>query len=162
MPRLLSADDLPSLRTTKPKGFGEVKDEWETPPEVFKPLVMEFGGFELDPAANDHNSLGKRHYDLADGSDGLALAWYGRVWLNPPYSEWGRWARKALREVRGGAVPLVVALLPVDTSTRAFHDAIWGKAEVRFIRGRLRYYYQGVPGPHPARFSSMIVIWRKI
>jgi phage N-6-adenine-methyltransferase len=142
--------------------FAKVKDDWETPPAVFKQAQMEFGGFELDPAANPENKLCKRYFSLVNDQDGLELAWYGRVWLNPPYSQWGKWVRKALREVKRGTVPLVAALLPVDTSTKAFHETILGKAEIRFLPSRLRFYWRGAPGPHPARFSSMIVVWRRL
>ena len=137
-----------------------IKDDWETPPDLFKQLEMEFGRFNLDPCANSLNTMCVKYYDESD--DGLGLAWYGRVWMNPPYSEWGKWAQKAVKEIKKGATTLIIALLPVDTSTKAFHECILGKAEIRFLPRRLRYNYHGKPGPHPARFPSMIVIWRKV
>lgn len=142
------------------KPFGKVKNDWETPPDIFKRLVMEFGGFDLDPAANSSNKMCNRYFDKSD--DGLKKPWWGRIYLNPPYSECGKWTAKALKEIKRGATTLVVALLPVDTSTKAFHDHILGKAEIRFLSKRLKYYYLGKPGPHAARFPSMIVIWRRL
>jgi len=142
--------------------FFKVKDDWETPPDLFNQLSTEFGGFDLDPAANTLNHLTDAFYSLEYGDDGLRLAWYGKVWLNPPYSEWGKWVRKGVDEIRNGRARLLVALLPVDTSTKAFHQLILGKAEIRFLPKRLTYYYRGVPGPHPARFPSMICVWRSL
>ena len=46
-------------------------------------------------------------------------------------------------------------LIPARTDTRAFHDYIYGKAEIRFIKGRLKYGGIGV-----APFPSMIVIFK--
>ena len=51
---------------------------------------------------------------------------------------------------------LVVALLPSRTDTKWFHDYIYGKAEIRFIKGRLKFG----DSKNSAPFPSMIVIWR--
>jgi hypothetical protein len=53
--------------------FAKVKDDWETPPAVFKQAQMEFGGFELDPAANPENKLCKER----SGRSGTGLVWSG-------------------------------------------------------------------------------------
>ncbi len=50
-------------------------------------------------------------------------------------------------------------LIPARTDTRAFHEYIYHKAEIRFIRGRLRFRVNGKPGD-AAPFPSMIVIFR--
>lgn len=60
----------------------------------------------------------------------------------------------------------VVALLPARTDTIRFHEYILGKAEVRFLKGRLFFEVNGKPilnsdgKPQPAPFPSMVVIWR--
>lgn len=46
-------------------------------------------------------------------------------------------------------------LIPARTDTRWFHDYIYGKAEIRFIKGRLRFN----DGKQGAPFPSMIVIY---
>ena len=63
------------------------------------------------------------------------------------------WVEKAFETAaRGG---LVVMLLPARTDTRWFHDYIYGKAEVRFIRGRLKFG----DSKNSAPFPSMVVIF---
>lgn len=60
------------------------KDDYYTPKDVFDALGLEFdldvsappGGVPWVPA--------KRYYTLED--DGLTQPWFGRVWMNPPYS----------------------------------------------------------------------------
>lgn len=52
---------------------------------------------------------------------------------------------------------VVVMLIPARTDTRWFHDYIYGKAEIRFIRGRLHFNNSKNSAPFP----SMIVVFRK-
>lgn len=49
-------------------------------------------------------------------------------------------------------------LLPVRTDTKWFHDFIYGKAEIRFIRGRLKFGNSKNSVPFP----SMVVVFRGI
>lgn len=143
-----------------PKDFKKVRDEWETPPDLYRTLNREFK-FTLDPASTPENVLvGKAP------KDGLAMSWAGeRVYCNPPYSNWRPWVEKAKHEALNHTCKVAVLLLPVDTSTKAFHQYIWADhgprvgVEVRFLKSRLKYYYKGKPGPHPARFASMVVVF---
>ena len=48
-------------------------------------------------------------------------------------------------------------LIPARTDTKAFHDFIYHKAEVRFIRGRLKFG----GSKNSAPFPSMIVIFKE-
>lgn len=48
-------------------------------------------------------------------------------------------------------------LIPARTDTRYFHEYIYGKAEIRFVKGRLRFG----DGTSPAPFPSMVVIFRE-
>ena len=76
--------------------------------------------------------------------------------MNPPYGrEIGLWVKKASEEVKRG-VPLVVCLLPARTDTKWFHECIYGKAEIRFIKGRLKFG----DSKNSAPFPSMVVIFR--
>jgi len=139
------------------------KTDWETPPKFFDELWEEFNGFHLDPACalTDYTAekiiaAGGKGFDIE--ADGLKQDWFGRVWLNPPYGdEEVSWIRKAYEETQNGNASLVVALLPVRTDTIRWHKYIHGKAEVRFIKGRLRF----VGAPASAPFPSCLVIWRK-
>lgn len=47
-------------------------------------------------------------------------------------------------------------LIPARTDTKAFHEFIYGKAEIRFIRGRLHFNGLKVNAPFP----SMIVVYK--
>ena len=76
------------------------------------------------------------------------------VWCNPPYGrEIGKWVEKAAK-----SKALVVMLLPARTDTKWFHTYIYGKAEIRFVKGRLKFG----DGKGNAPFPSMIVIFRNM
>ena len=47
-------------------------------------------------------------------------------------------------------------LLPARTDTRWFHDYILGRAEIRFVRGRLKF--GGTKNSAP--FPSMVVVFQ--
>ena len=134
--------------------FSSATDLWETPQDFFDKLDAEFG-FTTDVCAVPENA--KCDCYFTPEVDGLSIAWAGRCWMNPPYGrKIGKWVKKAHDEVERG-VPLVVCLLPARTDTKWFHDYIYGKAEIRFIRGRLKFG----GSKNSAPFPSMIVIFRK-
>ena len=131
--------------------FSSATPEWATPQDFFDKLNEEFH-FDLDPCSTHENAKCFYHFTRED--DGLSKEWSGhRVFCNPPYGrEIGPWVAKC---ARGGA-DIAVALLPSRTDTRWFHDHIYGKAEIRFIKGRLKF--GGCKDSAP--FPSMVVIWR--
>lgn len=131
--------------------------EWGTPQALFDELDAEFD-FSLDVAASDQNKKCAKYFTIED--NGLEQDWSkDTCYMNPPYgNDLREWTKKALEESENGAV--VVGLLPVRSDTRWFHDYVLHKAEVRFIKGRVKYD-TGEDEPMPATFPSMVVIWRK-
>lgn len=132
--------------------FSRKTDEWETPQEFFEKLDSEFN-FEIDVCATSENS--KCSSFIGKDDDGLSLEWQGhRCWMNPPYSQVAKWMKKAHEESQKGST--VVCLVPARTDTKWFHDFVIGKAEVRFIKGRLRFG----SSQYNATFPNMLVIYR--
>ena len=131
--------------------FSSKKDDWATPQDFFNRLDAEFH-FTLDPCANDENHKCKKYYTKEQ--DGLAQSWAGEcVFCNPPYGrELPKWVKKCHEEAVHATV---VMLIPARTDTRVFHDYIYGKAEIRFIRGRLKFD----DGKSSAPFPSMVVVF---
>ena len=116
-------------------------DSWATPKAVYDALDAEFC-FNDDPCP-------------LEGTGGLERAWGSTVFLNPPYSNPAPWVQKAYLESCLGKT--VVGLLRGDTSTRWFHEWVLPYAELRFVKGRLRFNGNG-----RAPFSSIIAIWRAV
>ena len=131
--------------------FSSKTDEWETPSELFNKLNEEFN-FTLDPCCTKENAKCERYFTIAE--NGLAHDWSNDVvFMNPPYGrEIGKWIEKAYRESLRGAI--VVCLIPARTDTKYWHDYIFNKAEIRFLKGRVKFSNKG-----SAPFPSAIVIY---
>jgi phage N-6-adenine-methyltransferase len=148
------------LNTAKTRNNGRYNGngrDWATPPEVFDPLHAEFR-FTLDPCCTFETRKCPRYF--TEEADGLTQPWgQDRVFMNPPYGrEIYAWTRKAVEEAKAGA--LVVGLLPASTDLRWWHeDVVPNAAEVRYIRGRVRFL---TGGPYRASgfFASVVVVWR--
>lgn len=134
--------------------FSSRSDDWATPVEVFQKLDAEFH-FNLDPCADDQNHKCERYFTKE--MDGLSQNWGGyRVFCNPPYGrEVSKWVKKAYEEAHKENT-IVVMLIPARTDTKWFHDYVYNRAEIRFIKGRLTF---GDSTEH-APFPSLVVIYR--
>ena len=133
--------------------FSSKSDEWSTPQDVFDNLDAEFH-FNLDPCCTHENRKCENHYTKED--NGLKYSWGGySVFCNPPYSNIAEWVEKCYREGTKDNTT-VVLLIPSRTDTKYFHNFIYNRAEIRFVKGRLKF------GGHSnsAPFPSMIVIFR--
>ena len=136
--------------------FSSATDEWATPQGFFDELNKEFH-FTLDPAADETNHKCEKFFTKEQ--NGLACPWGGRtVFCNPPYGrEIGKWVQKAWEEHTANGNTIVM-LLPARTDTKWFHKYIYGKAEIRFVRGRLKFGGAAWNAPFP----SMVVIFRRV
>lgn len=111
----------------------DTTDEWYTPRGIIKAL----GPFDLDPCSPRVRlfDTARRYYTKDD--DGLLQDWFGRVWLNPPYSEpmLTRFVTKLADHGDG------VALLFNRLDTKLFHDVIFPRADsLFFLRDRVYFY----------------------
>lgn len=134
--------------------FSSETDMWATPIEFYNKLNEEFN-FTLDPCATDSNHKCEKYY--TEQQNGLAQSWEGNtVFCNPPYGrELPKWVKKAYEESLNKDTT-VVMLIPARTDTRYFHDYIYNKAEIRFLKGRLKFG----DSKNSAPFPSMVVIFK--
>lgn len=135
--------------------FSSKKDDWETPQWLFDDLDSEFH-FTLDPCADESNHKCDKYFTKSE--DGLSKCWKGEtVFCNPPYGrKIGEWVKKCyLHGMNGDGI--AVMLIPSRTDTKWFHEYIYHKSEIRFIKGRLKFGDSKTSAPFP----SMIVIFKK-
>lgn len=136
-----------------PGMMSSATDDWATPLSFFRTVELEFGAFDLDVCADANNAKAAKFFDRE--KNGLAQEWTGKCWMNPPYGKRiGEWMAKARESALHGAV--VVCLVPARTDTAWWHESVEGHAEVRFIRGRLKFG----GGKDSAPFPSALVIFR--
>jgi phage N-6-adenine-methyltransferase len=132
--------------------FRSTTDLWSTPQPLFDTLNAEFG-FTLDVCALPDNAKCAAYFTPIQ--DGLQQVWTGSCWCNPPYGAViGRWVQKAYESAQAGA--LVVCLLPARPDTGWWHHFVMRFAEVRFLKGRLKF--GGARNSAP--FPSAVVIFK--
>src|SRR5438094_81659 len=142
-------------RSTARTLFSRSSDEWATPQWLVDTISRGFGRFDLDPCATLENAKAPRYFTAA--VDGLSQPWGRCNWLNPPYSQVGRWLQKAANEAEKGA--FVWALVPSRTDTRWWHQIVAPRAlAYGFLKGRVRFERaNGARGPAP--FPSCLILF---
>ena len=134
--------------------FSSKTDLWSTPNDFFDKLNDEFH-FTLDPCSTHENAKCYRHF--TEEENGLLQDWGNEVvFCNPPYGRQIKyWVKKAYEESQKDNTT-VVMLIPARTDTIYFHEYIYHKAEIRFIKGRLKFGN----AKNSAPFPSMVVIFK--
>lgn len=97
--------------------------EYYTPPEIVEAARAVMGGIDLDPASSpaaNERVRAARIYTAAD--DGLSLPWWGRVWMNHPFSRENNkvWPRKLIAEYRADNVDQARCITFAATSEEWF------------------------------------------
>lgn len=111
-------------------------DNWFTPLSILNQL----GSFDLDPCTSIYRPWDTAlfHYCF-ENMDGLECSWFGRVWLNPPFSNKDMWLDRMVEHNNG------IVLIAARTETKAFFKYVWGKAmAICFIKGRP--YFHDIKG----------------
>lgn len=130
-----------------------------TPRALFLQLNAEFK-FTLDAAADATNALCPDFFSIDD--DALSRDWLGIVFCNPPYSRCDAFVRKGAAEAAKGAT--VVMLVPVRADTNWWHDVALKFAQIRWIRGRVRFGRGSSTRPAnewtTAPFASCVLVFR--
>lgn len=130
------------LARRKPADYS---DEFYTPQRVTSAL----GKFNLDPCAGPTTQHGAVNYRRPD-DDGLVLNWFGRVWLNPPYSNIYEWSAKFQEHANG------IILVSARCETGWFQRLASAASGLLLMKGRLRFDRPGLPGAGPTVGSVLI------
>ncbi len=119
---------------------------WATPQDFFDKLDKEFN-FDLDVCAVPETAKCEKFF--TPEIDGLSQEWRGTCFMNPPYGrEVIQWVKKAYEESQKGAT--VVCLIPARVDTKWFHEYAMKAAEIRFVRGRLKFGGSATAAPFPS------------
>ena len=133
--------------------FSSKTDLWSTPNDFFDKLNDEFR-FTLDPCSTHENAKCYKHF--TEEENGLLQDWGNEVvfFILPYGRQIKYWVKKAYEESQKDNTK-VVMLIPARTDTIYFHEYIYHKAEIRFIKGRLKFGN----AKNSAPFPSMVVIF---
>lgn len=118
-------------------------DERYTPMWVLELAQKIMGGIDLDPCADPLKRVpAERHFTKDD--NGLEQSWFGRVWLNPPFSNSGEWVKHLSIYFHAGSVSEAIVLVPTMTlSNKAFRLLMRSTASCfTLLDGRLAFKNQ--------------------
>lgn len=115
------------------------KDVWQTPASIWEP-IDERVTIDLDPCAGPETEIGTENIRPSEG-DGLAVPWYGTVFVNPPFSEKGDWLEYAVEQYLAGNVERVFLVTPDSTDVKGWwHPYIADHCRFTWFKyGRLNY-----------------------
>lgn len=106
-------------------------NEWYTPPRYIEAARRVMGSIDLDPAScEEANRTVKAACYYTEEMNGLALPWYGNVWMNPPFNMPGKrmsqysWGLKGYEEYKSGRVSQIITTMYSTGKNKWLHQ-IW-------------------------------------
>lgn len=136
------------------------RDVRYTPEWLLDEIVAAFGPISLDPCYAEGSFVQADRHITAE-QDALVTPWSGRLaFMNPPYSAAAVFLDRAYIAWVNGECETVIALVPVRTNTRVFHERCAGVADVVFMKGRPNFvnpFAPNVSGQIP--FGTCLIVW---
>jgi phage N-6-adenine-methyltransferase len=117
-------------------------EESYTPSKYIESARVVMGSIDLDPASNAmaQETVKAAAYFTSE-TDGLAQAWSGNVWLNPPFTALviNKFIDKAASHFMAGEVSQAIVLTNNNTDTSWFHQGASVAAAICFTKGRINF-----------------------
>jgi len=139
------------------------QDDYWTDAELIERARATLGGcIDLDPASawhpNSHVVKAKRFYSVTE--NGLVNPWFGRIWLNPPFSEWKSWADKVVSELdTNAAISALLVLSNTRTITAKYFDPVLKRAQSMCVLSG-RWSFWGTDKDGSPSNGSVILLMR--
>jgi ParB family chromosome partitioning protein len=167
----LIAEPAAAVATLPARAEGKAKrhydpgatSEWYTPGAYLDAARAAMGGIDLDPASCAHANKTVRaatYFDRA--ADGLSRHWFGRVWLNPPYSDFkgqaAAWATKLLAEYRAGRVEQAVLLVNLSVAYQPAFQAVARVGAVCMVDHRIQFVSAAGQSDRPTQANMLLYL----
>jgi phage N-6-adenine-methyltransferase len=129
------------------------RDEYRTPPYLFRWANELIGGIMYDTACTNENALETPIWADEKTSDALSCIWISKCWCNPPYSECRRWIDYAIKQNA-----ITAMLIPSNNGESYYKPLIESSHEISII-GRIAFIgADGKPKSGNNRGSSLFII----
>lgn len=137
-----------------------LNDEYGTPLIQYKLACFRWGiKPQLDVCTNPANAKCDAYWTIQD--DALSHQWDMDFFMNPPYSRVREFMEYAYQQHKKHNVDALI-LVYAKTDTKWWHDLVEGKAEIHFVRGRIKFNdMNGNMTKNSAPYPSVWIIWRK-
>lgn len=140
---------MKSFVSTDPGSHKGKTDSWLTPLWIIDALGNDF---DLDPCGFEFHKTAKEVWQLP--KCGLKNEWFGKVWLNPPYSQAKEWLKKLSIHKNGSCL--------IFSRTGTLCSYMKDCDHLFFFRKRIRFLdYKLNIAPFNPGADSMILSWGK-
>lgn len=132
---------FPDLIDPRQLDAGDESDGWYTPTWMIELVRKLLGDIDTDPATcAAAQAIVQASHWYTEHEDGLAHPWYGKLWLNPPYSGPAKWTDKAIAHYRAGDVYEALILTNSYTET-AWWQRMAAAGSMLFLAGRMNFWH---------------------
>jgi phage N-6-adenine-methyltransferase len=140
-------------------------DEYATPDDIYKDGCKKYKiKPKLDVSGSRKHHKVKRYF--SKNKNALEQDWKVDFWMNPPYSQVGKFMKKAYEEHKKWNVNGII-LVYSKTDTKWFNRYVYNQkknkwlAEFYPIEGRIKFWKNGKKTEFPAPYPSCFIIYRK-
>lgn len=143
--RDVAASEEPGKAVTVHVANNSGNMEWYTPAQYIEAAREAMGSIDTDPASCEFaNQTVKATTFYTFENDGLAHAWSGNVWLNPPYCQplISHFAEAVTAKYSDGEIAQAIVLVNNATETAFFQRMTEEATAICFPKGRIRYINQ--------------------
>lgn len=136
-------------------------DDWYTPPHIVECVRLALGGhIDLDPASHViANSIVQATTFYTRDQKGELQPFFGRVFLNPPFSDWPDWVDKVLSENNAGSMEAIVMLGATRTLSAQYFEPLLRRVDaICVISGRTPFWGIGTESDSPTDGHFLLYI----
>ena len=134
-------------------------DNWFTPAVFIEAARLVMGNIDLDPASCDYaNQTVKADTYYTVETNGLRQEWFGRIWLNPPYSSTQAFIEKLLTSDFEQAI----VLINNSTETYWFRKLVEFASAIVFVTGRIKFEREDGPRKTPLQGQAIIYFGNRV
>jgi phage N-6-adenine-methyltransferase len=147
---------------------GQSKQTYQTDRAFIEAVVLRFGAITFDLAAEPETAQAEGFFTKED--DAFTYDWAdpalgNHLWLNPPFSHIGMWAKRcmtSMRRIRREQPERradLSFLVPASIGSDWFAEFVWDSARVLALTGRLQFVDADDPYPKDcilARFGTHV------
>lgn len=149
------------MKSIKHLSIIKEQDNYDTPPKLFNKACKIYKIRPvLDVCASSSSNLCYDFFTEVNDSLLPYFKWDVDFFMNPPYSKVEKFMKKAWYEYKKYNVDALI-LIFAKTDTKWWHSFVEGKAEVHFIKGRIKFYKNGFETKNSAPYPSCWIIYRK-
>jgi len=138
-----------------------IEDNYGTPKKFLQAAFLKYDIHPIvDVCATQKNTKCRQYYTIKNSA--LHKEWKGPFFMNPPYSQISLFMAKAYAQHKLNNLDGMI-LTYSKTDTKWWHDYVEGKAEIHFIKGRIKFLdSENHLTKYSAPYPSCFLIYRSV